>query len=225
MCGRSPSIRPLALFGLLCLLLTALPPLAGWLLAGDPSRFDRFLLLLRDPSDPARPIGGVLLTQLFRFASTAGGFPSVALLTLVFAVGLALRGRGREAVLLALAVTGTALSNAFLKLLFARPRPAIVPPLVEAEGWSFPSGHAALSAALGLTAAEFLRPTASRASGHLLHLTAFAFLLLVGTSRIVLAVHYPSDVAAGWLLGTLWATMAAASARAPSCGRNHIGRP
>ena len=91
-----------------------------------------------------------------------------------------------------------------LKSLFKRKRP--LSPLIKAvRGLSFPSGHA-------ITAVTFYG-LASYILWHLLPdgilkyaLIAFfiVLILLIGFSRIYMRVHYPSDVLAGFVIGTLW---------------------
>ena len=83
-----------------------------------------------------------------------------------------------------------------------RPRP---PGALVASGLSsFPSGHAldvmaAVLALLTVSAGLF------RHSVRVLTIVAGALIVLVvGLSRVVLNVHYPSDVLAGWALGYLW---------------------
>ena len=92
------------------------------------------------------------------------------------------------------------------KAMVARPRPTLVSHLVEVQNASFPSGHAAGSAAVYLTIAALatqvlVRPASRRA------VLGFAILLVgaIGCSRVYLGVHWPSDVLAGWSFGTLWA--------------------
>jgi undecaprenyl-diphosphatase len=103
---------------------------------------------------------------------------------------------------MALATGGADLAANHLKDLAGRVRPckdAEVAPLVQTR-WevhgrrSFPSSHAANSAALATTVALFY-------PGLVLPAAALAF--LVGFSRIYLGVHYPLDVAAGWMLGSI----------------------
>ncbi len=97
-----------------------------------------------------------------------------------------------------LAISGVL--NAELKALFGRPRPSDVMPQVRqvfTRGLSFPSGHAQNSAAVW----GYL---GNRLGGWRLS-AACALVALIGLSRVVLGVHYPSDVVAGWLAGGLLA--------------------
>jgi undecaprenyl-diphosphatase len=86
-----------------------------------------------------------------------------------------------------------------LKYLIARPRPWSVLPETHVVGTlemsaSFPSGHTTASFALAMAAALVFRRLGPWP------LVAAA---LVGFSRIVVGMHYPGDVLAGALLGTL----------------------
>ncbi|MER8045019.1 phosphatase PAP2 family protein [Streptomyces sp. NPDC094032] len=79
-----------------------------------------------------------------------------------------------------------------------RPHPGQYPPLVRTAGrHSFPSSHAASAAAAAVTFAALSPPTRPLASA-----AATAMCL----SRLVAGVHYPTDVAAGALLGAATAT-------------------
>jgi undecaprenyl-diphosphatase len=120
------------------------------------------------------------------------------------AVALDRQSRRSEAIMLVLAVAGSALVGAALKATIRRPRPDLFLPLVRASGWSFPSGHTLNAIALyGMLAwlAGQARPGWQRV---LLTAGAFGWAGLVGFSRIYLGAHYPSDVAASMLIGILW---------------------
>jgi undecaprenyl-diphosphatase len=83
-----------------------------------------------------------------------------------------------------------------------RPRPQIVPHLVSEYTPSFPSGHATSSMIVYLTLALVLAEgTRWR---HLAVAAAVALSILIGLSRPVLGVHWPSDVIAGWSFGAMW---------------------
>ncbi|MFD7707420.1 phosphatase PAP2 family protein [Streptomyces sp. NPDC059786] len=114
-------------------------------------------------------------------------------------VGAAIDRRRRPAWLRGTALTGTAhLTSMGVKRLVRRPRPAHVTPLVRTAGrHSFPSSHAASAAA----AAVVYGALGVRA---VLPLAAAVCL-----SRLVVGVHYPSDVAAGAALGALTARLGA----------------
>lgn len=119
-------------------------------------------------------------------------------------------GRGRLGVtLLLIALIGRSLSEA-QKYWIARVRPDLEPHLVVVKTSSFPSGHAAssmifyLALALALTAGtRWSRPAAA---------AAVLLSLLIGTSRVMLGVHWPSDVIGGWAFGMLWVLLTLRSA-------------
>lgn len=83
-----------------------------------------------------------------------------------------------------------------------RHRPEDPLPLVELHSLSFPSLHATNSIVVYLTLALLVaRPGRERQWA----VTAAALLsFLIGVSRVVLGVHWPSDVVAGWAFGLLW---------------------
>lgn len=94
------------------------------------------------------------------------------------------------------------LTNVFIKLIFKRPRPDAALRLVEETGYSFPSAHAMIAFAFyGLfiyLAIKHLRGYGTKIVASLY----FAFVIFItGYSRNYLAVHYITDVLAGYLLG------------------------
>jgi len=120
----------------------------------------------------------------------------------VTAAVLSWRGRGRLAlVLLAVTLIGRGLGE-LQKYEIARVRPDVEPHLVLVHTSSFPSGHATssmifyLSFALAIAdGTRWLKPAAA---------AAVVLALAIGTSRVMLGVHWPSDVIGGWSFGALW---------------------
>ena len=122
------------------------------------------------------------------------------------AVGAALLLRRRVGLMLgwALALGGNGVLNPALKQLFARMRPLHAAEVASAPGFSFPSGHSSGTVvAFGMLAYLGLRLLPPR--WHLpVLLLAVLLAFSVGVSRIILRVHYASDVAAGFASGTAW---------------------
>ena len=181
--------------------------LVGNVLEGDTQQFDeRLLKSLRKADAPAEPLGPRWL-KLAAFDMTALGGPTVLGLTVAGVIGyLLLHGLYRNALFVLAASAGGWIINDTLKLLFARPRPSIVPHLREVASLSFPSGHALTSAVVFLTLGTLLmRVATTRLAKWYCIAVAMTATALVGASRVYLGVHYPSDVVAGWMIGLSWA--------------------
>lgn len=95
---------------------------------------------------------------------------------------------------------GALLLNSLLKLLFARPRPNVFPPLTTETSYSFPSGHAMSAVAVYGLLALLLWRRGKRGWAVL----AGCWVPLVALSRVYLGVHYPGDVLASLALGIIW---------------------
>lgn len=112
-------------------------------------------------------------------------------------------------------LVGTSLGKAVTELQkyeFNRMRPAENPHLVEVHNLSFPSGHSANSMMTYVALALLLSQTPRQRRAWLAG--AIVLATLVGLSRVMLGVHWPSDVTGGWSYGLFWAMLIYAIARA-----------
>jgi undecaprenyl-diphosphatase len=174
---------------------------------GDTHGFDQTLLMaLRNPADPADPLGPFWLEIMFHDFTSLGSHAVLALICALAFGYLLLQGKRLSAAMVVLSFGGGAALNSLLKLGFNRPRPDLVAHMVETYTASFPSGHAMLSAVCYLTLGTLLAGVARRRRDKVYILgTAAALMVLVGFSRVYLGVHWPTDVLAGWCLGAAWA--------------------
>ncbi|WP_109465187.1 phosphatase PAP2 family protein [Albibacillus kandeliae] len=181
--------------------------LAAEMLEGDLHEFDeRILLSLRTAGDLSNPIGGPQVEVAMRDLTALGGITVLTLLTLAVLAFLILRGQRASALFLAIAIVGGQVLSHLMKFSFARPRPELVPHIVEVSSASFPSGHSMMSAVTYLTLAVMLARTERRIRIRVFYIVVAAILtMLVGLSRVYLGVHWPSDVLGGWSLGAAWA--------------------
>jgi undecaprenyl-diphosphatase len=142
-------------------------------------------------------VAAKVLTQL-------GAPVLVELVTVILVVLLVVRGRRRSGLYLAACVAGAYVLSTAGKLLVHRARPAFPDAFSHARGASFPSGHATGSAAFYLALAVVLLSVLRRPPRTLLLVMAFLVPLVVAVTRVVLGVHYVSDVTAGLLIGWGW---------------------
>ena len=146
--------------------------------------------------------------QLDSFAVVMSTFGTlgVTVLLVVVLVVLGLQRRWGAAGSLVLVTTGAQLLNNILKELFHRTRPASVgSTTLEAQQWSFPSGHAMVSAAFYLYIAYLCWQVLDGGLRRLVCGGLLVLVLLIGLSRLYLGVHYVTDVVAGYLAGFIWA--------------------
>ena len=198
------AVRPRLVGGVLAMVASAVPVVVLALLvrnaSGPVARFDQ--------RADVRTTGYALAHPAVRRAAEVGALalhPWVFRTAVIVAAVVLFRRRARAAALWAATtmVVGSLL-GVVLKSLVQRARPRLDDPVAAASGFSFPSGHA-LNAALGVTILLLLlwRPLerASRRGAAL----AIGVLLVVATSldRLLLGVHFPTDVVAGDLVGAL----------------------
>ncbi|RWB54512.1 MAG: phosphatase PAP2 family protein [Mesorhizobium sp.] len=183
--------------------------------ATSPHAFDtEILLAFRQAGQPNSPIGPPWLEGAVRDITALGSTSVLVLITSAVIIYLLLIRRPATALFVFVAVAGGQVLSSLLKFEVDRPRPDLVSHLVNETSFSFPSGHAMLSAitylTLGSLAARFLPDRATK-----VFLLALAVLVtvLVGTSRVYLGVHWPSDVLAGWCAGFAWAMLCWLAAR------------
>jgi len=106
------------------------------------------------------------------------------------------------------ASAGAGILTLMTKNIIERIRPEEAQQLIVVSGFSYPSGHSVSTSALYLTiaiiAGRYVQHTGARAA---IFLAVSAVLIMVGTSRVYLGVHYPTDVVSGISLGTAWALL------------------
>ena len=192
---------------LLVVLLLGFAVVADLVLVGDTQGFDdRVLRALRRADDPAVPIGPLWLRLAALDITALGSGAVLGLVVFAIAGFMVLQGLRRTAFFVCVASIGGLLLNSWLKEIFQRARPDVVPHLREVMTLSFPSGHAMTSAVVYLTlGALLMRVVPRRATKIYCMAVAILIAALVGLSRIYLGVHYPTDVLAGWMVGFSWA--------------------
>ncbi len=124
---------------------------------------------------------------------------------LIIAIGLLVRRKWRKAALTIIAIIGSAGVLSIMKDYFIRARPDTAVEFVTS--FSFPSGHATMAAAFFVVVA-YLSATSIKSwvKRELILVLCVIAMVSIGLSRIVLSVHWTSDVIAGWALGTFIAT-------------------
>ncbi len=201
-------VTPLAAAAALCL--AAAGALTAMVLSGVPLGVDE--LLAQPVHEWAHgSLAAVPVAELLRWT----GSPLLLTpLTLGVVVVLVLRGRGGYGAYLAATAIGGVVISETVKRLVARPRPVWPDPLDTASNWSYPSGHSLAGITNWVVYGVIALLLVPGRGGRVLAVGCILWGLLMAPSRVVLGVHWPTDVVAGWLFGFGW--VAAVSAVAVS---------
>ena len=145
------------------------------------------------------------LVSAAKVVSLLGSFGSLAIVGVLFGIVLWRRGWHVALVMAPLAALVLVdIASTATKALFDRERPPVALRAITVTQAAFPSGHATDAAAFFLAASLTLAITTARHRSirALIVATAVFLAALIGLSRVVLGVHWLSDVVAGWVLGS-----------------------
>ncbi len=175
-----------------------------WFKIGGPVEADALrAIALRDGRSPN------WLISVFQGITWMGDAAQRSILMIAAGGWLLWKQRVRAALVMIIFPSLAGATSSILKQIFARARPEIVPHLDTFSNLSFPSGHATNATAILLLCALLL-PGRNRGLWLTVALIGAA---AVGLSRLLLGVHWPSDVVAGWLWGAGFALTGYATAK------------
>lgn len=152
------------------------------------------------------------LVPFLRAVSWLGSPPWLITVAVLVGVYVLRRGRTRACLFLVVTCLGGSLINTAVKLAVDRPRPEVDHEIATAFGKSFPSGHAMSSTVVYGALLLVLLP-AVRSKRHRQAVVALAMVLVlaIGSTRLLLGVHFVSDVIGGFSLGLAWLSASVAA--------------
>lgn len=201
---QSPTARRWLTFAFAMLALSAFAALAGEMRESETARWDTAALHLAQQWRATHPLVEAIMREL----SSLGSTPVMTLFTVLAAGYLYAVGRPARAVAVSLAMISAALAVTALKMGFGRARPDPAFAALVQEGLSFPSGHTSMSAVFYLTMGVLLAQRHERLQVRAFLIGIAAFMTgLIGVTRVMLGVHWASDVLAGWAFGAGWAAL------------------
>lgn len=175
---------------------------------GDTRQFDESTLAL------VNGFASPTLTSFMRAVTYLGSVGFLAGAGVCVILAFVLTRRRREAVMLLLTMAGAVILNFMLKMLSGRERPEPFFGTPLPESYSFPSGHALLSFCFyGMIAAVITARIERTGRRACVWAVAVLLVALIGLSRVYLGVHYPSDVAAGYVAAFIWLMIVASADR------------
>jgi undecaprenyl-diphosphatase len=188
------------LFGLLLML--GFLVLGSEVLEGETRAFDSYMLDFANSQRQRFPA----LADSMRDLSGVGSATVLTLLVMLAAGFLLLQAERITALLVVISTLSGIGAMTLLKSSFQRVRPHSALAQLVVNGPGFPSGHTSMSAVVFLTIGALLASTRTSWPERLYILFAAGLLtFLVGLSRVLLGVHWATDVIAGWAFGTAWA--------------------
>lgn len=170
----------------------------------ETARWDQAALLLAQQWRAAHPQAEGVIREL----SSLGSTPVMTLFTVLAGAYLCVIGRPARAAALGGAMLSAGWAVTSMKTFFGRARPDPSFAAWVQEGLSFPSGHASMSAVFYLTVGVLVAQRHGRWRVRAVLMGMAVFMAgLVGVTRVVLGVHWASDVLAGWAFGAGWAAL------------------
>jgi undecaprenyl-diphosphatase len=161
---------------------------------------------------------GQALVPAARLVTRLGDWPVLLPLTALAALILIFARSWRHAALFAaIVLAGRAMVEA-QKIELARARPDAAGRLVHVSSLSFPSAHAAYSMMTWLAFVLLLAAPRHRSAAAA---AAVLVAVIVGLTRLVLHVHWPSDVIGGWAFGAGWTLLLVRLAAGTAAARRH----
>ena len=145
--------------------------------------------------------------RIFLFITWLGSPIAMAVL---FAAAMLYLWRAKQRTLMVawvLSYVGGTVLDAVMKDVVRRPRPEFAGKFLYVNSWSFPSGHS-MGSLIGYSMLAYtiirVGKVKSAVAQTAIWVGALMMVVLVGYSRLYLAVHFLSDVVAGYTLGALW---------------------
>jgi undecaprenyl-diphosphatase len=166
---------------------------------GHADHYDSALLEL------ASRAKGPRMDLVMRTATALGSHPGTGIAAGIVAIMMIRRKRPHDAWTVLISTGGAMLLGTTLKAIFQRQRPQELHRLIRLpKSHSFPSGHSLMSAATyPIVVHHLVERLPARAQALAMAGTA-VLVLSVGYSRVYFAVHFPSDVLAGFAAGLGW---------------------
>jgi undecaprenyl-diphosphatase len=215
---RALGVRALFVFGVAGGAALVLAEIVEELIEGETMSVDhdvdRWLQQLRSPA----------LEAVMRVV-TRGGDPDVVTCFVAAMVAYAFHRRVyRSGIAMLLAPSVAGLVSFSMKKLFERERPRLSPRIDLPESFAFPSGHA-LSATVALGVAAIVMGRLHPRWRIPFALSAGTAALVIGFSRVYLGVHWPTDIAAGYAIGTILVAAGWFFSRTPEKAERNAGSP
>jgi membrane protein DedA with SNARE-associated domain/membrane-associated phospholipid phosphatase len=146
-----------------------------------------------------------VVTKIMIVITQLGEWTTILLISLPMTIYMLIKRRIGVAIGYVTAVAGGGGLDVLLKHAIRRERPVIDINLIQVGGFSFPSGHAMLSAVFFGMIAYFLIRYFRSWRTHLFIVISTTFMIfLIGFTRLYLQVHYLSDIIAGYIAGLFW---------------------